>query len=182
MRKFIVFILSLAVNVTCHIITLIFDVDTTSLKIVGSYAACIISAIVVSRFSFAFYLKTSVFIVFSSSLGSCLNLYHHVETYDLFVHFLSGILLVEFGAIIIKKIAEYTRVELNSIYMNLFAFFFSCSCAAFWEIYEYLSDVLINAQMQGSKANTMGDIIAGVLGAVFFTVFRLIQSKRKHRS
>lgn len=155
----------LLLNCICTACVYFVPIESTLLKIVGSFASIIIVSAVVWKFPIRFYVTTLIFVLFASPLGSCLNLYRHVEFYDLFVHFLSGILLFDGGRLIIEYINSKHQHSQDGFTVGLFAFFFSCSCAAFWEIFEYLCDVLINAEMQGSKSNTMGDIIAGVLGA-----------------
>lgn len=170
----------LMLNCICTALVYFVPIESTFLKVVGSFASIIIVSAIVWRFPIRFYVVTLGFVAFASPLGSCLNLYRHVEFYDLFVHFLSGILLFEGGRLIIENINRKRQLLQDGFTAGLFAFFFSCACAAFWEIFEYLCDVLINAEMQGSKANTMGDIIAGVLGAVIGALIMLIfKIKRK---
>ncbi len=171
----------LMLNCICTALVYFVPIESTFLKVVGSFASIIIVSAVVWRFPIRFYVVTLCFVAFASPLGSCLNLYRHVEFYDLFVHFLSGILLFEGGRIIIEFISKYRGIKKDSAVNTAFAFFFSCSCAAFWEIFEYLCDVLINAEMQGSKANTMGDIIAGVLGAAVGVLIMLFLKNKQVR-
>ncbi len=173
----------LLMNLVCTACVYAFSIETTDLKIVGSFAAIVVVSIAVWVFPIRFYITTLIFVLFASSLGSCVNLYHHVGFYDLFVHYLSGILLYEGGRIIIEFINSKRNLSNDRVTVSLFSTLFSCSCAAFWEIYEFISDCLINADMQGTKQNTMGDIIAGVLGAftgfvAFFLVKKIKDKKR----
>lgn len=167
----------LLINLVCTACVYAFSIETTTLKIAGSFAAIFVVSFAVWIFPIRFYITTLTFVFFASSLGSCVNLYHHVGFYDLFVHYLSGILLFEGGRIIIEFVNDKRNIANDLVLVSMFATFFSCSCAAFWEIYEFMSDYLINSDMQGSKGNTMGDIIAGVLGA--FTGFALFHVIRK---
>lgn len=177
--KMIVSVAVLMINVICTAFVYIFSIESTALKIMGSYVAIVIVSAVVWFFPMRFYVVSHIFVVFACSLGSCINLYRHLDFYDIFVHFLSGILLFEGGRIIIEKVNKKRGLSNNRTVIGLFSFFFSSSCAAFWEIYEYLCDVIIDADMQGSKANTMGDIIAGILGAmVSIVVLRLFLLRR----
>lgn len=170
----------LLLNCICTALVYFVPIESTNLKIIGSFLSIALVSAIVWSFPLRFYITTLIFVFFASSLGSCLNLYRHLEFYDLFVHFLSGILLFKGGRIIIEYINLKRNMPKDKLNIGLFALFFSCSCAAFWEIFEYLCDVLINAGMQGSKANTMGDIIAGVLGAVISAVgYFFIDLKRK---
>lgn len=155
----------LLLNCICTACVYFVPIESTNLKIIGSFLSIILVSAAVWCFPTRFYVKTLIFVTFASSLGSCLNLYKHLSFYDLFVHFLSGILLFEGGRIIIEYIGHKSKIPKDKVNIGLFSLFFSCACAAFWEIFEYLCDVFINAEMQGTKGNTMGDIIAGVLGA-----------------
>ena len=171
---------ALLLNTLCTAIVFIFGIETTALKIIGSFASIIIVSAVAWMFPLRFYMLAMGFVFFAASLGSCVNLYRHVGFYDLFVHYLSGVLLAEGGRIIIDFVCKKRKLPDDGIVKNLFALFFSCACAGFWEIYEFTADCLINADMQGSKVNTMGDIIAGVLGAVtYFAVSMLLKKKSK---
>ena len=167
------------VNIICTAFVFLFSIETTLLKMIGSYVAILLVSIVVFKFPIRFYISSLIFTVFACSLGSCVNLYRHLDFYDIFVHFLSGVLLFDCGRIIIEKLIAKEKMKSNKTVALLFSFLFSCSCAAFWEIYEFLCDILINAEMQGSKANTMGDMIAGTLGAVVSTAVALKLHKRK---
>jgi hypothetical protein len=170
--KIIVSFAVLLINIICTAFVYFLSIETTTLKVLGSYVAIFIVSTVVWCFPIRFYIGSLVFVVFACSFGSCMNLYQHLGFYDLFVHFLSGVLLFEGGRIIIEKINNKKKLQSNKALVGLFALFFSCSCAAFWEIYEFSCDVLINAEMQGTKLNTMGDIIAGVLGAAVSLLFQ----------
>ncbi|MBQ3549482.1 MAG: DUF2238 domain-containing protein [Clostridia bacterium] len=170
----------LLLNCICTALVFFVPIESTSLKIIGSFLSIALVSAIVWSFPIRFYIMTLSFVFFASSLGSCLNLYRHLSYYDLFVHFLSGILLFDGGRIIIEYISRRRNLPKDKVNVGLFALFFSCACAAFWEIFEYLCDVFINAEMQGTKANTMGDIIAGVLGAMIGAVgYFFIDLKRK---
>lgn len=173
----------LLINTACTACVYVFSIETTSLKIIGPFATIFIVSVVTWAFPLRFYVTTQIFLIFASSLGSCVNLYRHVGFYDLFVHYLSGILLFEGGRIIVEFLNKKRNFPDDRLSVGLFSLFFSCSCAAFWEIYEFTCDCLINADMQGTKENTMGDIIAGVLGAftglvAFFLLKKIKDEKR----
>lgn len=169
----------LLINLVCTACVYIFPIETSVFKIIGSFAAIFIVSIAVWVFPVRFYISSLIFVVFASSLGSCVNFYYYFDAYDKIVHYLSGLLLFEGGRIIIEYINRRRKLIEDRVVVSAFALLFSCSCAAFWEIYEYISDCLINSNMQGLNCNTMGDIIAGVLGAVtsFFAYF--LQKKIK---
>lgn len=173
----------LLANVACTVLVAVLHIETTAMKVIGSYAAVILAALAAWRFPISFYLSVIGFVFFASSLGSCVNLYRHVGFYDLFVHYLSGIVLAQGGEWIGAALLYKRGLAEDRLVKSLFAFFFSCAGAGFWEIYEFTADLLLNAQMQGSKGNTMGDIIAGTLGALtWLLVFTLLSRRKKDKN
>ncbi len=171
----------LAANVICTALALCVPIETTGMKICGSYFAILLTALCAWKFPTRFYCAAMGFVFFASTLGSCVNLYRHLGFYDLFVHYLSGVLLAECGFLLCGALLRRCRMQENHLVKHLFAFFFSCSCAGLWEIYEYTADLLIHAQMQGSKSNIMGDIICGVLGALTYFAVNLLFANLKKR-
>lgn len=180
-QKLILFVAALFINALCLLSVVIFTIETTHLKVIGSFAAVVIVGVLALPFPFKVYGSALFFVFFAASLGSCVNLYRHIQFYDRFVHFLSGILMAYVGYIVINFIFKKRKLPDDKLIKVLFASIFSCSCAAFWEIYEFTADQLINANMQGSNTNTMGDIISGVLGALLYFIVYLLLGKRKHR-
>ncbi len=159
-------LLALAANILCTVLVYAFAIESSAMKVWGSYAAVLLVAVAAWRFPTKFYLAAMAFVFFASTLGSCVNLYRHVSFYDLFVHYVSGIVLAEGGYILASALMKRRALPEDHCLQLLFALCFSCACAGFWEIYEYTADWLVSAQMQGSKGNIMGDLICGVLGAL----------------
>lgn len=169
----------LIVTTICFVITQVFDLKTTAVKVIGSYASIPIVTLVLWKFPLRFYAFGLGFDIFATSLGSVLNLYHYIGYFDRFVHFLSGILLAEGGMLIIRWLYKKRNAPTDEFLQLAFAFTFSCSCAAFWEIYEFSADTFIKTSMQGVNSNTMGDIVSGVLGGLVYSAIYLIVLKRK---
>ncbi len=177
--KIISFITLVLLNTVCAACAVYCDLETTNLKIIGSFFAVILSGLLLLRFPLRFYCFMNIFVFFSSSLGSCVNLYYYIDDYDTIIHFFSGIILAEGGKLLAEKIIIKRELENDILMLSLFALLFSCTCAAVWEIYEYTVDVTLGANMQGTKENTMNDIIAGVSGAFvyLFVNFLTVASK-----
>lgn len=174
--------LTLLVTLMCMAAALLIPLETTTVKIVGSLASVFIVSAAVWKFPKRFYLFALIFDIFAAALGSVINLYKYIGFYDRFVHYLSGILLAEAGMLIISYIFSVRKIEKDNLIMMLFAFFFSASCAGFWEIYEFTADNLLKTNMQGANNNTMGDIVSGVLGAITYVVIRTLFYKRKKKT
>lgn len=169
---------ALAANIVCTVLALYVPIETTAMKIIGSYPAILLTALCAWKFPTYFYYSAMGFVFFASSLGSCINLYRHLSFYDLFVHYLSGVLLAEGGFLLCGALLRRWKMQEHPLLKQLFAFFFSCSCAGLWEIYEYTADLLVHAQMQGSKENIMADVICGMLGALTYFVLSFLKNRK----
>lgn len=174
---------ALIVTLFCAILSFLIPLETTNVKIIGSFVSIFIITAAAWKFPGRFYLLAMIFDIFAAALGSVINLYRYIGFYDRFVHYFSGIVLAEAGFIIILylfkkyKLEKYKLVIKNNIVL-LFSFFFSSACAGFWEIYEFTADNLLGINMQGTNLNTMGDIVSGVLGALTYSMFMFFRRKK----
>ncbi len=147
---------ALGVNVICHLLTVVFHIPTTFMKVGGSYLGVLVSAVVLCFLPLRFHIVAQIFVVFAASVGNCMNMYTHWAVYDLLIHYLSGIVLAAGGWELDKR--------------WLFALVFSWAGAGLWEIFEFSCDVLLHAGMQGAATDTMTDMIAGFLGGLTWLV------------
>ena len=170
-------LLLLIANTICAFTVNIYNLESTSLKIIGSYFAIFLTSVATYKLPLKIYNLIAIFVFFSSSLGSCVNLYYYIDGYDTIIHFLSGIVIAAGAKYLFKNIFKKSSIINAENIITLLSLTFSCSAAAFWEIYEYFIDVTLNANMQGTKANTMNDIIAGVTGAIVITLIEYICTK-----
>ena len=108
--------------------------------------------------------------------------YHIISFYDLLLHFSSGILLVLVGDLLLTwLINRYQLSQLPTTFVVCFTLFFAIAAAGLWEVYEFCGDTFFHLQAQGgSLTDTMTDIIAGTIGAVF-GVAVLVLSLRKRQ-
>ena len=153
---------ALAVNVVCHLLTLIFHIPTTFLKVGGSYLGVAAAAVALCFLPRRFHFVAGVFVALAASVGCCMNMYTHWAAYDLIIHYLSGVVLAAGGWEIFRS--------------RWSALLFSCSGAGAWEIFEFSCDILLHAGMQGAVTDTMTDMIAGFLGGL--TWFAIKQLKK----
>ena len=98
----------LLITVICTILSVFTTIETTSVKIIGSFVSVVIVSAVTWKFPKRFFVLAILFDIFAAALGSVINLYKYIGFYDRFVHYLSGILLAEAGMIIISK-AQYQK-------------------------------------------------------------------------
>ena len=179
--KVLASIITLCFTVLCTIVSYVSPIETTTMKIVGSFISVPLISIAAWKFPKYFYIIVLLFDVLATSIGSVINLYKYVGCYDKLVHYLSGILLTEAGIIIISYTFKKRNLKIDHFVKQMFAFFFSVSCAGFWEIYEFTADSILKTNMQGRNENTMGDIVAGVLGALTYIFISFLINKRKTR-
>lgn len=95
------------------------------------------------------------------------------QNLDWLLHFLGGAATAYFlfhAARLLTQILGQLRMPTH----YLLAFGLTCAIAVGWEIVEFLSDQILGTQVQHSLAETMRDLICGVLGAVFSLVCVLL--------
>ena len=176
--KLIWIIAFLVANTVCCGISLLSG-DANVFRIVGSYVAFLAVSVLLWRFPTFVQATCLAFVFLASPLGSVLGFYARFNYFDKFVHYLSGIVLAFLGFYIAKALLDKKQISDNGNFLkNTIAFLFSCSCAAFWEIYEFTVDNVLKMQSQGDNSNTMGDIVAGVLGAATYLVLYFIINKK----
>lgn len=122
-------------------------------------------------YQLSFALNFYSFLAFTG--GMALALYHTLPYYDKAVHTISGFFFALIGLIIYyylkpQKIIDKKEFALASV----FAVSFSMAIAGFWEIYEYVLDLLTAVDSQNVAStgihDTMQDIIVCLIGALLF--------------
>ena len=177
--KLIVSSAAMLITIICTIITFSTRLETGKYKLLGSYASIFVVTAALWGFPLKFYIIAMVFDVFSTSFGSIINLYRYTDYFDRSLHYLSGLLLCECGRIIIGYILKKRGLPQDFVVKLSFSAFFSIACAGLWEIYEFLSDVVLSIHMQGRGKDTMFDLICGTLGAVTYCALSVIAERRK---
>ncbi|MFV0516045.1 MAG: hypothetical protein ACK5MV_01445 [Aminipila sp.] len=166
-RYVVTAITTIAITI-CVVISETYNINTPLISIIGGYASIPAILLLTWRLPFSFFLWVMCFDIFAPGIGTIVNLYRTVDSYDRIIHFLSGIILAEAGRMIIEHLFyRYGLKNITSITI-LFAALFSCMGAGLWEIYEFTGDQLLNTKMQGNNLNTMGDIVSGFLGALVY--------------
>lgn len=120
-----------------------------------------------------------IFIFVAQFLGSVVNLYNIIWWYDLFVHFLSGILTSVLALIILNIF----KLDKNKIFNACFIIIFSIFVAAFWEFIEFSGDTFFNMNVQHSietgVKDTITDMLIATLGSLIMFIVYLIQTKKQ---
>lgn len=133
-----------------------------------------------------------VFLYCAIFLGEVRNFYYHVPHWDSILHGLSGVLSGTFGIMMIDILNRNKKVSvsLSPLFVAVFAFCFSITIGALWEIYEFSFDGLLGLNMQkfrlgggtqligrNALSDTMKDIIIDSIGAFIASVIGYINLK-----
>ncbi len=176
--KILIMAVCLVVNAVCCAVSC-FYANANVLRIIGSFVAFLAVFVVTFKMPVWVFALSCLFAIIASSLGTLLGFYVTVNFYDKIVHYISGVILSIVGFFACEFVFNKRKINIDYFSKNLIAFLFSCSCAAFWEIYEFTVDAVFKMSTQGNNSNTMGDIVAGILGAVTFAVSAVLIKKLK---
>lgn len=123
-----------------------------------------------------------LFIFIAQFLGSVVNLYNIIWWYDLFVHFLSGVLTSVLAIVILNMF----KLDKNKLFNACFIIIFSMFTAVSWEFIEFFGDLFLGMNVQHSietgVKDTMTDMLVAFLGSIFVFVFYIIKEKNKKDS
>lgn len=127
-------------------------------------------------------------------LGEVKNFYYVVPHWDDILHCMSSMMTGLFGFMVVTILNhnQKVRINLSPFFVALFAFCFSLSIGAIWEIYEFCADEILGLNMQkfmlrdgtllvGHKAivDTMKDIMVDCFGAFLSTIIGYFSIKNK---
>ena len=162
------------------------------LFIIAYFATCWLPAILDWLFKIRLSLLANiiyqVFLVFSILIGSLWEVYNHLAFYDIILHSLCGVVI----AVIAYSLYMQSKTnKLGSVWLFILMFSISLACGGLWEIWEFLTDIIMNGNSQrtmgfvGQDAilDTMLDIVCdccgAIIGAVLVVVFERRRKKRK---
>lgn len=121
-----------------------------------------------------------LFIMIALICGSVLGWYYHISWFDLFAHFLSGIVFSIVALIILKSCGFLRKDHVG--FQILFILCFGLGIASFWEFFEFFSDKLFESDTQWVAEtgvdDTMTDMLIAFLGSGMFSIYYFIKMKR----
>ena len=121
-----------------------------------------------------------IFVILAQFLGSVVNLYNMTSWYDLFTHFLSGVLTTFLALVIMNWLGVYK--EKNKWFNVLFMICFTFMVASIWEFTEYISDVIMKTDVQHvldtGVSDTMEDMLIAFLGSIIVAVSYVFDNKK----
>ncbi len=120
-----------------------------------------------------------IFIILAQFLGSVVNLYNTTWWYDLFAHFISGVLTSILALVIMDWFGVYN--EKKKGFNFLFIICFTLMVASIWEFLEYGTDTFLKMNVQHSietgVSDTMEDMLIAFLGSIIVGVSYLVEIK-----
>ena len=121
-----------------------------------------------------------IFIVLAHCLGSVINLYKYIWWYDLFAHFLSGMLTSILALVIMNRMGVYK--EKNLKFNIIFMISFTLMIASIWEFFEYGADTFLKLNVQHSietgVTDTIEDMLVAFMGSIIVSIVYLIELKK----
>lgn len=120
-----------------------------------------------------------IFVLFAQLFGSVFMFYQRYPFYDKLLHFSSGILTSTFALVFLKNNKAKGVSLLSKLVVIII---FSVAIAGFWEMFEFLSDKILNSDTQNVLTtgvdDTMYDIISAFIGSVIFSIFYFFYKKK----
>lgn len=121
----------------------------------------------------SFLIVLSLFLHVAGNVGEFYDLFYPI--YDKIAHFVSSVTVAVLGLVSAVILDQYTDTNLNKYMIMVFVVLLTMAFGAFWEIGEFVYDLLLGTQTQPGLQDTMfdlifdlaGGIIIGVLGYVY---------------
>lgn len=138
-----------------------------------------------------FELLAIAFIFASLYLGERRDFYARFWWWDLALHSTSGVLLGILGFLLVYVLNANPRIDLHMQpgFVAFFAFCFSITVGALWEIFEFAMDQLVGTNMQkpmfgdpSGLTDTMWDLIVDAVGTFLIAVYGYRYMRRGERS
>lgn len=109
------------------------------------------------------------------TLGVAFNLYRTLPYYDKFLHLINPVALAFYCIIFLQVLTDSRRPLVSSLALAVIAALVILGTSAIWEILEYLSDVVVGSETQGTPTmspldDTMWDLLLGLLGSLMGAV------------
>lgn len=120
-----------------------------------------------------------LFMILAQFIGSVVNLYNHTWWYDLFAHFLSGVLTTILAMVVMDWFGVYN--EKHKWFNVLFMICFTLTIASLWEFTEFATDLIMKTDVQhvidSGVADTMEDMLIAFAGSIIVSISYLIENK-----
>lgn len=120
------------------------------------------------------------FIFASLFLGEIHSFYYKYWWWDTMLHTLSGSILGFIGFLLIFTLNKTVKIgiHLSPFFLAFFSFCFAVTMGALWEIFEFSMDLIFGLTMQKGLEDTMLDLIADSIGAIFASLIGYLYIKK----
>lgn len=122
-----------------------------------------------------------LFLILALVFGSILNFYDKIWWFDLFTHFVSGVLCSIVAFILLKE--NNIIKKNNKLFCFIFILMFTIGIAAGWEYFEFFCDKIFDGDAQWvietGVNDTMTDMLIASLGGIISGFYYLFYVKRK---
>lgn len=135
-----------------------------------------------------------IFLFCAIYLGEVRNFYYRIPYWDVILHGFSAMMLGALGFTLVDYLngTEKLNLKLSPFFVSFFAFCFSVTCGAVWEIYEFLADGFLGTNMQkfitaegevligrAALGDTMKDIIVDTLGTLVIVIIGYLTLRKR---
>lgn len=118
-----------------------------------------------------------LFIFCSHFLGSIMDFYNKIPSYDKLMHLLSGVLSAILGIVFLVKTNKHKDKDV--VFDSMVMVTITMTIASFWEFYEFTFDKLFNKDAQLVKltgtGDTMSDMMAALIGCLIVITIYLYE-------
>ena len=124
-------------------------------------------------------ITATLFVFASFFLGEVRDYYERIWWWDQALHASAGLLLGLLGFVILHVLnsARHVDLQMRPVFVAMFAFLFSVSVGALWEIFEFAMDQGFGLNMQkpmlgdpSGLTDTMWDLILNTAGAALISI------------
>ena len=132
-----------------------------------------------------------MFVFAALFLGEIQNYYLRIWWWDIALHASSGLLMGILGFLLVYALNEneHADIHMRPRFVAMFAFVFAVAVGTLWEIFEFVVDQVVGANMQkpmlgdpSGLTDTMWDMIVNALGALAISALGWWYMKRGQRS
>lgn len=165
MKKEYIRILNITYVLLCVIFSIILFIRLEWRGAIQSLVFSLITLLyylVVNKFKVKINLLTLIFVyilAIGALLGSCFDFYTIFVWFDLFLHFLSGIIFTSLGIDIIIRLFDNESVSNKYSICLIFGIMFSLSIALLWELFEYVGSIVGFDMQEDSIINSFNSYL-----------------------
>lgn len=118
-----------------------------------------------------------LFVYFSHFLGSIMDFYNKIPSYDKLMHLLSGVLSAILGIVFLVRTNKHKDKDI--VFDSIVMVTITMTIASFWEFYEFTFDTLFSRDAQLVKltgtGDTMSDMMAALIGCLIIITIYLYE-------